>query len=396
MNLTARRPRLGATLGFGAGLALAVVAGAQTLEDRLPLEHPAIQYGSDSLDNPVTWLADRVENGTAELEFRATGAGYLEDLLRELDIDADSQALVYSETGFQTALISRETPRAIYFNDEVAVGFVQGGDLEIMAVDPDKGVAFFTLPARAERTPRFQRQTACLQCHFGPDTGGVPGWLVRSTSVVDTVSADSAPTSIVTDHRTSHERRWRGWLIGDRRAPSPVYPAPTSDLVALMTLEHQSQMANLLVRLNWEARIAKHGGLLGYGLAEAMRPRVEEVLAYMVFAEEAAFPETVEPASTFAETFPRRGPHDRNGRSLREFDLERRLFRYPLSYMIYSRAFDAIEPVVREYLLRRLYDVLIGDDRSAAFAHLSAVDREVILTILRDTMPTLPTYWRSR
>ena len=76
--------------------------------------------------------------------------------------------------------------------------------------------------------------------------------------------------------------------------------------------------------------------------------------------------------------------------------LETRLFRYPLSYMVYSRAFDAIEPVVREYLLRRLFDVLIGDDVSDAFSNVTPSDRQEILAILRDTKPNLPAYWRTR
>ena len=159
-------------------------------------------------------------------------------------------------------------------------------------------------------------------------------------------------------------------------------------------------MTNLLTRLAWESRVTRHSGVIGYSLAERMKTRVDEVVAYMLFVNdaslEAPLDTPVEAQSTFVQSFPRRGPHDRDGRSLRDFDLDTRLFRYPLSYMIYSRAFDAIEPVVREFLLRRLFDVLSGGDPRPMYAGLSFGDRQAILTILRDTKPHLPTYWRER
>ena len=97
----------------------------------------------------------------------------------------------------------------------------------------------------------------------------------------------------------------------------------------------------------------------------------------------------------FAKDFVRRGPRDAKGRSLRDFDLERRLFKYPCSYLIYSAAFDGMPADVREYVLRRLYEVLTGADRAPEFAHLSAADRKAILEILVATKPNLPDYWRA-
>ncbi len=35
-----------------------------------------------------------------------------------------------------------------------------------------------------------------------------------------------------------------------------AYLTPHSDIVALMTLEHQTQMVNLIIRVGWEARLA--------------------------------------------------------------------------------------------------------------------------------------------
>jgi hypothetical protein len=114
---------------------------------------------------------------------------------------------------------------------------------------------------------------------------------------------------------------------------------------------------------------------------------------YMLFADEARLREPVEGAGGFTKTFPLRGPHDRRGRSLRDFDLNTRLFRYPLSYMIYSAAFDALPDAVRERVYRRLYEILSGQDRSAKFAGLSVEDRRGILEILGETKGDLPKWW---
>ncbi len=141
-----------------------------------------------------------------------------------------------------------------------------------------------------------------------------------------------------------------------------------------MTLEHQTQMTNLFTRLSWEARIDS----LDAGLAS----RIEEVARYMLFLDEVPLREKIRGVSSFTETFPQRGPRDGKGRSLRDFDLERRLFRYPLSYMVYSRQFDGLPTAVRERLGRRLYELLPAEER-----------RE-ILDIMRDTKPDLPG-WRT-
>jgi hypothetical protein len=161
-----------------------------------------------------------------------------------------------------------------------------------------------------------------------------------------------------------------------------------SDIVALMTLEHQTRMTNLMIRAGWDARV------------EADRTRidsdVQEIVDYMLFVNEARLHDQIEGLSTYTKTFAERGPRDKQGRSLRDFDLEKRMFRYPLSYMIYSAAFDAMPDTIREPVYRKLFDVLTGKDRSDKFARLSDKDRADILAILRDTKANLPDYWQVR
>jgi hypothetical protein len=99
--------------------------------------------------------------------------------------------------------------------------------------------------------------------------------------------------------------------------------------------------------------------------------------------------------STFAKDFAKRGPFDSKGRSLREFDLQTRLFKYPCSYLIYSKAFDALPGQMKDYIYQRLYDILSGKDNSVEFADISRKTGREILEILVETKKDLPTYWKE-
>jgi hypothetical protein len=120
----------------------------------------------------------------------------------------------------------------------------------------------------------------------------------------------------------------------------------------------------------------------------------------MLFGDEAPLRQPVAGVSGFSKTFQQRGPRDKQGRSLRDFDLQTRLFRYPLSYMIYSPAFDGLPGLVRDRIYRRLYEILTGQDSSASVGglslkNLSAEDRRAVLEIVRETKPNLPAYWTA-
>ena len=175
-----------------------------------------------------------------------------------------------------------------------------------------------------------------------------------------------------------------------------AYLTGTSDLIALMTLEHQTQMTNQLTRAAWEARIADHDGLLDETETAARRRSVDAIVRYMLFADEAPLRNPIQGVSTFTETFPTRGPRDRRGRSLRDLDLRTRLFRYPLSYMVYSDLFDGLPDPVRALVYERLFEVLQGDAAIDRIDLLSTEDRQALLEIVRETKPGLPAYWRAK
>jgi hypothetical protein len=395
----------------------------------LPIDHPAIQYATGPLNDPVTRLDRDLASGKAKLDF-SPEFGWLPSLLKHLDVNVDSQALVFSKTSFQASKISPRAPRAIFFNDQVTVGSVQSGDVwELASLDPKQGFVFYTLDIHKTDQPRFDRRDVCLQCHQGPATIGVPGIMIASVYP----DASGMPAfnfgMPVTDHRTAFQDRWGGWYVTgthggmhhrgnavarDRSKPDVLetqgtqnlttvgrkfddglYLSRLSDIVALMTLEHQTRMTNLIDRLGWETRMAEADGKMG---DETTRLRIESdieaMVTYMLFADEATLYDPIEGVSTFTKTFAERGPRDSQGRSLRDFDLQKRLFKYPLSYMVYSEAFDNMPEIVRDRVYQRVYDVLTGKDTNPKFARLSQDDLHNIIAILRETKKNLPSYWR--
>jgi hypothetical protein len=349
-------------------------------------------------------------------------------VLDALHLSSDSQMLVFSKTSLQAPRISPDRPRAIYFNDDVALAYVPGSSsMEIGAIDPQAGPIFYTMTIEGPGAPAITRGQACLRCHQGPNTAGVPGLYVGSVIPGPTGAPVRDDTAIITDHRTPFADRWGGWYVTAKRgeqldranaiASNPAEPdalvrerpsnlqslvgffdrsqylAGSSDIVALMTFEHQTQMINLITRVGWEARMGTRGGT--ESIPAALNADIEALVAYMLFAGEVPLRDPVEGVSPFARTFPERGPRDHQGRSLREFDLQTRLFRYPLSYMIYSEAFDALPAAARARVYGRLHDVLSGADRNPEYARLTPGDRRAILEIVRDTKKDLPAVWRD-
>ncbi|MBL8227581.1 MAG: hypothetical protein JNL98_03860 [Bryobacterales bacterium] len=408
----------------------------------VPLDHEAIQYTKIPLTDPVTRLGERIARGEVKLGWD-DDYGYLRSVLKELKIPVESQVLVFSKTSFQAPRIAPRTPRAIYFNDTVSVGIVRGGEvLEIASQDPKQGVVFFTIDLEKVDKPRFDRRDTCLQCHASGGTLGVPGIVVRSVYPEPSGMPAFHAGTFISDHRSPLKERWGGWYVTgkhgsqahmgnavarDRDKPDQLetegtqnvldlkhkfdtgaYLTPYSDIVALLTLEHQTHMTNLITRVGFEARMAMHyqaGINKAFGkpseeLGDSTRRRidsaVDEMVQYMLFTDETPLTEPVRGANDYAKVFQNMGPRDSKGRSLRDFDLNKRLFRYPLSFMIYSEAFDQMPVEARDRIYRRLFDVLTGRDQSKKFAKLRETDRRAIYEILLDTKKGLPDYWRSK
>ncbi|AGA30697.1 hypothetical protein [Singulisphaera acidiphila] len=424
---------------FLAGLATFAAGTTVTGQD---IERAPIHYSSAEPHNAVAQLKERLATGATKLEF-GPEHGYLRSLLRALDIPESSQILVFSKTSLQRERISPKTPRAIYFNDDVMVGFcLRGQVIEISAVDDAIGTTYYTLEQSREEKSVPERQTeSCLLCHSSSANQGVPGHLVRSVFVDRQGLPLLASGTFRTDHTSPLAERWGGWYVtgtsgrqthmGNMISQGPkrpeeidntdgvnvvdlkdrfttsFYPTPHSDIVALMVLEHQVGMLNRLARAGMETRMAldyekEFNKALGEPLdqeSSSARSRIrsvgEAVVHYMLFRDEVHLTDRIQGTSSFETDFAARGPRDSKGRSLRDFDLKTRIFRYPCSYLIYSRAFDSLPSAVKDYVYQRLWEILKGRGTKKDDPVLAVDDREAILEILRETKPGLPDSWKK-
>jgi hypothetical protein len=395
-------------------------------------ERAPIKYLTTPPRDPVAVLQQKIESGKVKLDYDPR-TGYLPALLRALNIPVSSQVLVFSKTSFQRELINPAHPRALYFNDDVDIGYVQGGEvLEIASTDPRNGPNYYTLRQRKNGGPTFSRQTdACLQCHASSMTNDMPGHLLRSVFP----DADGQPILSAGTFRTNPasplKQRWGGWYVTGTSGPqvhmgnvtsadkddpektdftsgtnlkdlaakidTAPYLTPHSDIVALMTLEHQAFVHNLITRANFLTRVAMHDAAeLNKALGRPADYRsdsttsrinnaVEPLLKGMLFCEETKLTAPIEGTSGFTKDFTARGPRDPAGRSLRDLDLKTRMFKYPCSYLIYSESFDALPKEARDRFFARLHEVLSGQDQSKDFEHLSPADRKAIAEILAGT-----------
>jgi hypothetical protein len=397
------------------------VAG-QLQHPTLLRNHPAIRYESTQTRDQMALLNERLKSGEVTLERRGP-SGYLQSVLEALHVPVESQVLVFSKTSFQAPRIGPKNPRAIYFGDTLAVGWVRGGEvLEFVGQDPTQGAVFYTM-SQASDKPVLERNDSCVSCHASEATHYVPGMFIGSVfpGVDGTTMYGPAYT---TDHRSPFEIRWGGWFVtgthnatrhmGNAVATNPAdlsamitpetvhvtslegrfdktgYLSLNSDLVALLVLEHQAKMLNLLTRVGWEARIGEKES--GRTIDQA----AAELVDYLLFVDEAPLPGPIAGTTKFAEVFSSQGPRDSRGRSLRDLSLETRLLRYPCSYLIYSEPFDGLPAKAKSAVYARMWEILSGQEHDRRYAVLTPSDRRAILEILTETKPDLAAYVAGR
>ena len=405
---------------------------------------PPINYASTAPRDAMAALNRRLSSGKLHLQYEPAH-GYLKSLLKALDIDITTQVLVFSKTSFQIRRINPDTPRAIYFNDDVYVGWVPGGDvIEISTVDPKLGGVFYTIdqhPPETDAPPTITRRFGeCMQCHTSPMTQSVPGHMVRSVITDPQGFLQLRAEATVSDGRTAFDERFGGWYVtgthGDMRHRGNItmprentdeedlnldaganltdlsskldvapYLSKHSDMVALMVLEHQTHMHNLITRATYRTRIAldqeeqmnralgRPPGSVSEHTLRRIQRAGDALLRYLLLIDEEILEDPITGVGGFTEHFQKQGPFDDQGRSLRQLNLRKYLFEYPCSYLIYSESFDAMPGPMLDYVYRRLYDILTGRDRDAPFDAISTAKRRAVLEILRQTKSSLPVYF---
>jgi hypothetical protein len=412
------------------------VAGEEDTFEREP-----ISYSKATPRDAVSVLKTKLASGEVRLQGDETQV--VRDLLTALKVPESSQMLVFSKTSFQKDRINPAHPRALYFSDEVYVGWCPGGLVEISAIDPVLGPVFYSFdPHAVQQGVKFERDADCLRCHGGTFIREIPGLLARS---VFTDSAGQPLLSLgseLVDTATPIEKRWGGWYVtalrgGPRHRGNLVlstehepaseelakgtqlktldtlldtrpYLVPSSDITALLVFEHQVSVQNVFTKANQEClRMLAYQKTLQKELKETVteEPTYEsvrkvfasasqQVVDALLCKDEAALPEGgIQGVGGFANAFESEGKA--GDRSLRQLDLHQRLFKYRCSFLVQSASFDRLEPILRRRVLQRLWRVLTEEPAEPRYAYLETAERSSIRGILASSLHRLPAAWRT-
>ncbi len=396
-------------------------------------EEEPINYSDTKADNRAEAIEEAWLNGEIE-GVDDYGLTALKAFLKSFEIPQDSQTLVFSKTSLQISRITPSNPRAIYFSDDAYFGWVPGGIYELTLNDPELGLVFYEVDPFHKR---IRRNRDCLSCHGGSRTGGWPGVLIRSVFPKEDGHPMGQAGGHVTRHESPIEERWGGWYVTGKHGESrhmgneiasstgseafidrekganvtdlggyfdkSLHLRADSDIVSLMVLEHQCEMHNRLSRgmlriRKWAHRQAEFQRMMGELVSDeptgtlltVLNGETERIVEYLLFSEEIRLPEEgIEGTDDFEKSFRTNRKEDAKGRSLKDFNLDSRLFEYRCSYMIYSEAFELMPDMLKRSVYKLLFEVLESDDPPEGFSHLPSRERRAIREILLETKPEI-------
>lgn len=399
----------------------ALVAGEYDFSD---LDAPEHDYWNRPLRDPFTKLVGDIEQNRLGLDTTSEKA-YLTGLLEKLEIPVSTQMLVFSTTSLQLSLISPRNPRALYFNEDIYLGYVPGGKIEIVSLDPELGAIFyiFDIPRGGNR-PVVERSRRCMHCHSDADTRDVPGLVVKSVIPGPRGGSLDSFRRSISGHEIPFSERFGGWYLtgADRiekhwgnaigqfvegeiettsirpgeRYDWSIFPVSTSDALAHLLHEHQAGFVNRVVELNYRARtfLREHARPSPAELKAEIDPHVDEMVRYLLFAGEAEFPEGgIEGDPALIEDFLGTRKVSPDGLSLKDFDLKSRMFQHRCSYMIYSPVFQGLPDGLKQRIYRRMDKALDTSSPDAEFSYLPPGEKAAIRTILKGTLTDLPADW---
>lgn len=381
-------------------------------------------YHQRGLKDRFTALKEDLESGKLVLD-ESSELAFLRSLLAKLDVPVSSQMLVFSTTSLQLRLIRQDNPRALYFTDDLHVGFIPGGRIEIVSLDPELGAIFYIFdiphggqPVRAERSER------CMNCHSDDDTSGVPGIVIKSVVPGPTGGSLDSFRQERTGHDIPFHERFGGWYVTGKSAiadhwgntfgrynggeltkvsldpatrfDASKYLLPTSDILPQLVHEHQAGFINRVVHAGYAARGILHSsqGKLTPEQAAQLDEQARIVTRYVLFADEAPLPTGgVQGDAAFKTDFLRNRHAGPMGASLKDFDLKTRMFRYRCSYLVYSPIFTALPKELKERIYRQMAAALNWTKPAAEYAYLPTPEKQAIVAILRQTMPELGKAW---
>ena len=402
-------------------------------------------YFSADLKDPMSLLIKRVEAGEIKLD-EAPGKPLVDRLLKELDIPVSSQTLVFTQTSLQRKIVNPANPRAMYFNEDIYLGWMPGGRIEIASVDPDLGMIFyFQRELDKSNGPLFTREKRCLGCHAGSATNFLPGLLGRSVFPDQNGRSVKGVNSFRrVSHKVDFRDRWGGWYVTghqhgslghmanaiaergnggikfDREAggrikfdlteffPGEAHLHGGSDLLAMLAHDHQISAHYYINQAQYKVRQALHDNqmdlnsgrealadLKSSSRVEAM-DGIHYLLRYLTFAEEAPMGgQQTAGGEEYLKAFQANRRETADGRSLKDLDMKDRLLKHRVSWMIYSKAFDGMPLAARQEVYHQLHQILNAPTAPEGFEHLEAAEKKALAEILRETKPELAAAWQK-
>jgi len=389
---------------------------------KIDFRHSIHRYLEKLPQDPFSNFKRKMESGIIKLNF-GSEKKYLSSLLDELTISPHSQLLVYSTTSLQLSRISPTNPRAIYFTDDIYLGYVPGGQIEIIGIDPQLGAIpyIFNLPKENDfKHPTIYRSKRCMNCHASPDIGGAPGLLIASVIPGDGGGSIDAFRKKISGHGVPYEKRFGGWHITGRhpfvetwanqigemrdgnilKIPNPPgkyftwdkYLTEKSDLIPHLLLEHQIGFTNRCIAITYKFRELKilNRDSININLIEE---ETQSLLSYILFKNEALLPENkINSETQYVLDFENSSTRNQKGKDLRKLNLKTRLFNLRCSYMIFSNSFSGLPSVIKDCLINKLHLILSCDQKKIppAFSYLGNDERKIIKQILSTSLPGFP------
>ncbi len=402
--------------------ALLCLAAALPEPDFRDLDRPPHEYHARVPRDRFTRLKADLESGRLAIDGSSEKA-FVTSLLRVLEIPVTSQMLVFSTTSLQLRLITPANPRALYFNEDIYIGWVPGGRVEVLSLDPELGAVFYIFdPPRDGAPVRVERSERCMNCHAGEDTGRVPGIIVKSVVPGPTGGSLDTLRPGQAGHGVPFDQRFGGWYVTGRNAISPWgnaighfsagqiekttivpgtrfdfarYPVPTSDILPQLLHEHQAGFVNRVVEAGYRARTWLHadGARLTVAHAASLDEQARLLTRYLLFADEAPLLPGMEVDAAFRADFLKTRRAAPGGASLKDFELQTRLFRNRCSYMIYNPVFAALPRELKQRIYAQMGAALSTVKPSAEYAYLPVAEKQAIRSILKATLPDLPALW---
>jgi hypothetical protein len=384
------------------------------------IDRPPHDYWTRPLGDGFSRVKGDLESGKTELD-RSSELAFVRSLLRVLDVPESSQMLVFSATSLQQAQISPGNPRALYFNEELYIGWVPGGKIEIVSVDPQAGAIFhmFRIPRGGEMI-RPDRSTKCINCHMNEDTRWVPGLVSKSVVPGPNGGSLMAFRKEQNGHGVPLKERFGGWYLTGKhkitehwgnvagrfnageltkvpldagtRFDAGRYPVATSDVLPQLLHEHQVGFDNRFIEAVYKTRalaVAKSASA-GAELDKMAR----ELTRYVLFADEVPLPNGgIEGDPAFVQAFARNRRAVPPGASLKDFELKTRMFKFRCSYMIYSPLFAGLPVELKMRIYKRMREALDVKVPDREYAYLPAAEKQAIRAILKATLKDLPQGW---